>query len=93
MWFLLRRMLRISWTEKKSNEALLREADATRSLNRIRKRNPFLTCDEKRETSRTGMIERKRSRDKQYEKMLDGLTKWLSGRVTDVRGIEMRERS
>ena len=32
-------MLRISWTAKKSNETVLREADTTRSLiNRIRKR-------------------------------------------------------
>ena len=35
MWF-FRRMLRISWTAKKSNETVLREADKTRSLiNRI----------------------------------------------------------
>ena len=37
MWF-LRRMLRISWTAKKSIESMLREADTTTSfINRIRK--------------------------------------------------------
>ena len=35
MWF-LRRMLRISWTEKKSKETMLRNADTTKALiNRI----------------------------------------------------------
>ena len=45
MWF-LRRIIRISWTAKKSNETVLQEAD-TKSL--ITPSNFFLTCDAKRE--------------------------------------------
>ena len=42
MWFLWR-MLRISWTVKKSNETMLREADVIISLiNRISKRQATL---------------------------------------------------
>ena len=34
---------------------------------------------------KSGMIKGKRSRGKQHEKMLDGLTKWLKvGRVTET---------
>ena len=70
-----RRMLRISWTAKKSNEAILREADRTRSLiNRVRNRKAtfFLTCREKRET-RTSFenwkdFEGKRNRGKQNKR-------------------------
>ena len=44
----------------------------------------------------TEMIEGKRSRGKQREKMLDGLAKWLKvGRGSEARkqrGIEMRRR-
>ena len=52
MWF-LRRMQRISWTAKKSNETVLQEAETTRSLiNRPCecKASFFWPCDEKWET-------------------------------------------
>ena len=68
------RMLRISWTAKKSNETVLRKANERRSfINRIRKCQAtfFWPCDEKRET-RTScdnwMIEGKRSRGKNMKR-------------------------
>ena len=90
MWF-LQRMLRISWTAKKSNETELREANTTRSLtNRIRKRQAtFFVHVMRREKLEhvvtTGKIEGKCSRGKHREKMLEGLTNWLQeGRVTEA---------
>ena len=71
---------------------MYREANTTRSIiHRIRKREAtFCLCHlvRKRELENlvtTGMIEGSRSRGKQREMMLDGLTKWLNeGRVTDA---------
>ena len=81
-------MPRTSWTAKKSNKIVVREADTTRLLmNRILKfqatffGHGHVMRREKLVT--TGMIEGKRSMGRQHEKMLDGLTKWLKvGRVT-----------
>ena len=87
MWF-LRRMLRIPWTAKKSNETVLKEADSKRSLvNKIRKRqSSFIGHVMRREKMEhlvtTGMLEGKRSRGRQREKVLDSLASWL--RATDV---------
>ena len=84
-------MLRISWTTKKSNATELREADTTRSLiNRIRKRQAtffghVMRREKLEHLVKTGMIEGKRSRGKQREKMLDGQRKRLKeGRVTEA---------
>ena len=90
MWF-LRRMLRIPWTAKKSNETVLKEAETERSLiMKIRKRQAtffghimrggglehFIT---------TGKLDGKRGKGRQREKMLDGLKSWLGvERVTDM---------
>ena len=51
MWF-FRRMLRFSWTVKKSKEIDLREAGTIRSLiiKYVTPSNIFWSCDEKRET-------------------------------------------
>ena len=97
MWF-LRRMLRISWKEKKSNEDVLKEAVATRSLiNKIRKRQAKFTGHVTRREGlehlvTTGMLEGRRSRGRQREKILDGLTTWLkAGKVTEIL-TKMKER-
>ena len=90
MWF-LRRMLRIPWTAKKTNEMVLKEAETNRSLvQKMRKHQAkffgivmrraglehFLTI---------GKLDRKRSKGRQREKMLDSLKSWLgAGRVTDM---------
>ncbi|GFR77827.1 endonuclease-reverse transcriptase [Elysia marginata] len=90
MWF-LRRMLRISWTERKSNETVLIEANSRRSLIKtIRKRQAtFLSHVMRREKLEhlitTGKLDGKRGRGKQREKMMDGLKRWLgSGSSTET---------
>ncbi|GFN99673.1 serine/threonine-protein phosphatase 6 regulatory ankyrin repeat subunit b [Plakobranchus ocellatus] len=82
MWF-LRRMLRISWTAKKTNDTVLEEAHTTRLLiSKIRKRQAtFFGHVMRREKLEnlvtTGILEGKRSRGKQREKLIEGLTDWL----------------
>ena len=87
MWF-LRRMMKISWIAKKSNDTVLKEAHTSRALvNKIRTRQTtFFGHVMRREKLEhlitTGMIEGKRSRGKQREKMTDGLVNWLgAGKV------------
>ncbi|GFO45839.1 endonuclease-reverse transcriptase [Plakobranchus ocellatus] len=95
MWF-IRRMLRTPWVAKKSNEKVLKEAHTKRSLmNKIRKRQATFFGHVMRKGKMehivtTGMMEGKRSRGRQREKMLDGLTKWLNaGRVTQALAATM----
>ena len=72
-------MLRISWTAKKSNKTVLRDADIIKSLiNRkhIRQATFFghvMRIEKLGHLVTTGVIEGKRNRGKQREKMLDGL--------------------
>ncbi|GFO34573.1 endonuclease-reverse transcriptase [Plakobranchus ocellatus] len=87
----LRRMLRIPWTAKKTNERVLNEANKRRSLVRtIRKRQAtFLGHVIRRgkleHLVTTGNLEGKRSRGGQREKITDGLATWLGpGRVTET---------
>ncbi|GFN87742.1 hypothetical protein PoB_001424800 [Plakobranchus ocellatus] len=89
MWF-LRRMLRIPWTAKKTNERVLKEANKRRSLVRtIRKRQAtFLGHVMRRgklEHLVTGKFEGKRGRGRQREKIMNGLATWLGpGKVSDI---------
>ncbi|GFO33887.1 eukaryotic translation initiation factor 3 subunit f [Plakobranchus ocellatus] len=86
MWF-LRRMLRIPWTAKKTNERVLNEANKRRSLVRtIRKRQAtFLGHVMRRGKLEHLEIEGKRSRGRQREKIMDGLPTWLGpGKVSDI---------
>ncbi|GFO24946.1 endonuclease-reverse transcriptase [Plakobranchus ocellatus] len=90
MW-LLRRMLRISWTAKKTNERVMNEANKRRSLIRtIRKRQATFLGQVIRRGKlehlvTTGKFEGKRSRGRQREKIMDGLATWLGpGKVSDI---------
>ncbi|GFN88761.1 UDP-glucuronosyltransferase 2a1-like [Plakobranchus ocellatus] len=90
MWF-LRRMLRIPWTAKKTNERVLNEANKRRSLIRIiRKRQATFLGHVMRRGKlehlvTTGKFEGKRSRGRQREKIMDGLATWLGpGKVSDI---------
>ena len=84
MWF-IRRMLRISWTEKKPNVNVLREGNVQRSLLKtIRKRlMEFLghVCIRRglEFLSLTGKVEGKRDRDKQRITFLDSLCNSATG--------------
>ncbi|GFO14810.1 gonadotropin-releasing hormone receptor [Plakobranchus ocellatus] len=90
IWF-LRRMLRIPWTAKKTNERVLNEANKRRSLVRtIKKRQATFLGHVMRRGKlehlvTTGKFERKRSRGRQREKIMDGLATWLGpGKVSDI---------
>ena len=84
MWF-IRRMLRISWTEKKTNVNVLREGNVQRSLLKtIRKRQmEFLGHVCRRRglefLSLTGKVEGKRDRGKQRLTFLDSLCNSATG--------------
>ena len=84
MWF-FRRMLRISWTEKKTNVNVLREGNVQRSLLKtIRKRQmEFLGHVCRRRglefLSLTGKVEGKRDRGKQRITFLDSLCNSATG--------------
>ncbi|GFO06013.1 endonuclease-reverse transcriptase [Plakobranchus ocellatus] len=81
----LRRMLRIPWTAKKTNERVLNEANKRRSLVRnIRKRKRQSTSlghvmrrEKLEHLVTTGKLQGKRSRGRQREKITDGLATWL----------------
>ncbi|GFO06435.1 endonuclease-reverse transcriptase [Plakobranchus ocellatus] len=93
MWF-LRRMLRIPWTAKKTNERVLNEANKRRSMVRtiiiIRKRQATFLGHVMRRGKlehlvTTGKFEGKRSRGRQREKIMDRLATWLGpGKVSDI---------
>ncbi|GFO14783.1 UDP-glucuronosyltransferase 2a1-like [Plakobranchus ocellatus] len=90
MWF-LRRMLRIAWIAKKTNERVLNEANKRRSLVRtIRKRQAtflgqLIRRGKLEHLVTTGKFEGKRSRGRQREKIMDGLATWLApGKVSDI---------
>ena len=90
MWF-MRRMMKISWMAKKSNDTVLKEARTSRALvNKIRTRQTtFFGHVMRREKLEhlitTGMMKGKRSRGKQREKMTDGLVNWLgTGKVVEI---------
>ena len=73
MWF-LRRMLRIPWTAKKTNEMVLKEAETKRSLvQKIRKQQATFSDHVTRREGlehflTTGKLDRKRSKGREIEK-------------------------
>ena len=83
MWF-LRRILKISWTEKKSNQEVLEMANKERSmLKTIRKRQMKFMGHVYRKggmehLSMTGKIEGKRSRGRQRLTYVDSLNTWAT---------------
>ena len=90
MWF-LRRMLRIPWTARKSNEKVLLEANTNRRLiNTVRKRQArFFGHVLRRENMEyditTGKLNGTRGKGRPREMMIDGLKTWLKAeKVSDV---------
>ena len=76
---------------KKSNDTVLKEAHTSRAIvNKIRTRQTtFFGHVMRREMLKhlitTGMMEGKRSRGKQREKMTDGLANWLgAGKMVEI---------
>ncbi|GFR80492.1 endonuclease-reverse transcriptase [Elysia marginata] len=83
MWF-LRRMMRIPWTAKKTNEEILTDAQTTRQLmTKIRKRQAEFVGHVRRRNQlenlvTTGKFDGKRGRGRPREKMLDSLADWMN---------------
>ena len=83
MWF-LRRMMRIPWTAKKTNEEVLTEAQTTRQLmTKIRKRQAkfvghVIRRNQLEHLVTTGKFDGKRVRGRPREKMLDSLADWMN---------------
>ncbi|GFO25456.1 endonuclease-reverse transcriptase [Plakobranchus ocellatus] len=96
MWF-IRRMMRISWTKKKSNELVLKEANLERSLIKtIRQRQlQFLghICRHKglEHLAITGKIEGKRSRRRQRITFTENLESWIVGKGSNNNFIRLTE--
>ena len=87
MW-LWRRMMKVPWTARRTNEAVLNMVGEGRQLLRtVRKRQlKFLGHCMRREglenLALTGMVEGRRGRGRPREKYLDSLVKMTNGRVT-----------
>ena len=96
MWF-LRRMLRVSWTEKRTNLEILNTASSTRKLmSNIKRRQAEFLGHVMRKGKlehllTTGKIEGKRSRGRQIIKIQDGVAAWL-GRSTAAMFVDARDR-
>ncbi|GFO22251.1 hypothetical protein PoB_004875600 [Plakobranchus ocellatus] len=98
MWF-IRRMMRISWTEKKSNELILKKANLERSLIKtIRQRQvQFLghTCRHKglEHLAVTGKIEGKRGRGRQRITFIENLKSLAIGKGSNNNFTRLTEKS
>ena len=96
MWF-LRRMLRVSWTEKRINLEIINSASSTRKLmNNIKRRQAELLGHVMRKGKlehllTTGKIDGKRSRGRQRIQIQDGIAAWL-GRSTAEMFVDARDR-
>ncbi|GFN91410.1 endonuclease-reverse transcriptase [Plakobranchus ocellatus] len=96
MW-LIRRMMRISWTEKRSNELVLKEANLERSLIKtIRQRQlEFLGHINRHKglepLAITGKIEGKRSRGRQRITFIENLKSWAIGKGSNNNFIRLTE--
>ncbi|GFR62471.1 UDP-glucuronosyltransferase 2A1-like [Elysia marginata] len=80
----LRRMMRIPWTAKKTNEEILTEAQTTRQLmTKIQKRQAkfvghVIRRNQLEHLVTTGKFDGKRGRGRPREKMLDSLADWMN---------------
>jgi len=96
MWF-LRRMLKISWTEKKSNLEVLRAAGVQRTLMKMigQRQLDFFGHVMRRQGIEalvvTGKVEGRRARGRQREKYLDSLCTCLEDNVSPTKFIRATE--
>ena len=96
MW-LLSRMLRVSWTEKRTNLEIINRARSTRKLiSNVKKRQAEFLGHVMRKGKlehllTTEKIEGKRSRGRQRIKIQDGIAVWL-GRSTSEMFVDARDR-
>ncbi|GFN81784.1 eukaryotic translation initiation factor 3 subunit f [Plakobranchus ocellatus] len=94
MWF-IRRMMKISWTEKKSNELVLKEANLERSLIKTIRQLQFLghICRHKglEHLAITEKIEGKRSRGRQRLTFIENLKSRAIGKGSNDNFIRLTE--
>ena len=96
MWF-LRRMLRVSWTEKRTNLEIINTARSTRKLiSNVKRRQVEFLGNVMRKGKlehllTTGKIEGKRSRGRQRIKIQDSMAAWL-GRSTAEMFVDATDR-
>ena len=98
MWF-LRRMMRIQWTDKVSNEDVLSRAQVKRKLmNEIRVRQlnflgHIIRKDGLENLAVTGKIEGKRSRGRRRVTWLSSVKDWLKMRGVALREVELIQKA
>ena len=96
MW-LIRRMMRISWTDKRTNESVLKEANLERSLIKTLRRRQleFLghVCRHKglEHVAITGKIEGKRSRGRQRITFIESLNSWSTNVASSNTFLKLTE--
>ena len=94
MWF-YRRMLKISWTDRVSNEEVLRRVDMPRTmLKDIRRRQMnfvghVLRKEKLEHLCLTGKVEGRRSRGRQRIKYLDTIVEEIGGQITKNNLIQL----
>ena len=82
MWF-LRRMMKVAWTERKTNETILKEAETERRLlsvileRQARFFGHVMRRDGLEKLVTTGMVDGKRSVGRQCIKAIDNIRKWI----------------
>ena len=96
MW-IWRRMMRISWVERQTNEEVLRRVEEERSLMMVirRRQMKFLGHIMRRgELERvvlTGYVEGRRARGRQRETFMNGIARALGGQIRAARILHMTE--
>ena len=97
MWF-FRRMLRISWTERVSNEEVLNRAGAKREIMKMIRRRQMrflghiMRKQQLESVCMMGKVEGRRGRGRPRIKFLDGLAQAIGGRYSPVELLKMTGR-
>ena len=98
MWF-YRRMMKISWTDRVSNEMVLHRAGTKRELMKmIRKRQlrflgHVMRLQQLESVCVTGRVEGRRGRGRPRVKLVDSLARVVGGGITPAQLLQRTERS
>ena len=99
MWY-IRRILRISWTEKKTNEEVLEMAECTRSLLKVIRQRQLKFFGHVNRSDRLekkllcGKINGRKGRGRQRTKYTDSLSSFVTGKKSTIqlmRGTDDKE--
>ena len=98
MWF-IRQMMKIKWTDRVSNEEVLRRATVNQKLlseiriRQMRFMGHLVRKGGLENLSLTGKIEGKRSRGRRRVLWMDSLMKWLEERGVEEQGVQLVEKA